>query len=133
MADDSLGQLQPRRNILDFAVFVSFFPQLVAGPIERAARFLPQLEQVRRWSWAALFPALELIVGGYLKKGLWAGFAAKYPCANDLVTNINFTGPMIDEAAALVDVDGLDYDAAAAAWIAKNKTVVDGWMPACTM
>ncbi|QDV04678.1 Peptidoglycan O-acetyltransferase [Planctomycetes bacterium Poly30] len=62
------GQLQPRRNLFDFAVFVSFFPQLVAGPIERASRFLPQLEQVRRWSWAALFPALELIVGGYLKK-----------------------------------------------------------------
>lgn len=62
------GQLLPRRNFLDFAVFVSFFPQLVAGPIERATRFLPQLEAARRWSWAALFPALELIVGGYLKK-----------------------------------------------------------------
>ena len=70
-------------------------------------------------------------VGGYLKKGLWSGFADKYPCANDLVSNINFTGPMIDAAAAMVDVDGLDHDAAATKWIESNQEVVDGWTPAC--
>ena len=47
------------------------------------------------------------------------------------MTNIDFTGPMIDAAAALVDVDGLDHDAAAKAWIEKNKDVVKGWIPAC--
>jgi len=62
------GQLAARKSLLDFAVFVAFFPQLVAGPIERAARFLPQVEVARKWSWAAVFPALQLIVGGYLKK-----------------------------------------------------------------
>jgi len=62
------GHLRPRRSFLDFAVFVSFFPQLVAGPIERASRFLPQVESARRWEWGAVFPALQLIVGGYLKK-----------------------------------------------------------------
>ena len=70
-------------------------------------------------------------VGGYLKKGLWAGFADKYTCANDLMTNINFTGPMIDAAAALVDVDGLEHDAAAAEWIKRNQSVADGWVPSC--
>jgi len=70
-------------------------------------------------------------VGGYLKKGLWSGFAAKYPCANSLMSNINFTGPMIDAAAALVDVEGLDHDAAAKSWIAKNQSVVDKWIPSC--
>lgn len=70
-------------------------------------------------------------VGGYLKKGLWSGFAAKYPCADELMKNIDFTGPMIDEAAALVDVEGLDHDAAAAKWIEQNKSVVDGWIPSC--
>jgi len=70
-------------------------------------------------------------VGGYLKKGLWAGFADKYPCANDLMSNIDFTGPMIDAAAAMVDVDGLDHDAAASKWIEDNKSVVDGWIPEC--
>ena len=62
------GDIKARRSFLDFAVFVSFFPQLVAGPIERAKRFLPQVEAQRHWSWAAVFPALQLIVGGYLKK-----------------------------------------------------------------
>lgn len=70
-------------------------------------------------------------VGGYLKKGLWAGFAEKYPCANELMGNIDFTGPMIDTAAAMVDVDGLDHDAAATAWIENNAEVVKGWIPAC--
>ena len=36
-------RLQPVSNILDFGFFVSFFPQLVAGPIVRAAHFLPQV------------------------------------------------------------------------------------------
>ncbi len=70
-------------------------------------------------------------VGGYLKKGLWGGFADKFPCANELMTNIDFTGPMIDSAAAMVDVDGMDHDAAAKAFIEKNADVVNGWMPAC--
>ena len=70
-------------------------------------------------------------VGGYLKKGLWSGFAAKYPCADALMSNIDFTGEMIDAAAALVDVDGLDHDAAAGKWIEQNRAVVDSWTPAC--
>ncbi len=41
------GQLKPRRSLLDLAIFVAFFPQLVAGPIVRAADFLPQLERDR--------------------------------------------------------------------------------------
>lgn len=70
-------------------------------------------------------------VDGYLKKGLWSGFADKYPCANELMTNIDFTGPMIDAAAAMVDVEGMDHDAAATAWIEKNAEAVKGWIPAC--
>ena len=42
------GQMKPTRSFLNFAAFVSFFPQLVAGPIERASRLLPQIEQPRR-------------------------------------------------------------------------------------
>ena len=48
------GQLRPTRNFLDFATFVAFFPQLVAGPIERAAHLLPQIVNSRT------VPALEL-------------------------------------------------------------------------
>ena len=42
--DNYRRQIKPARNLRDFAVFVSFFPHLVAGPILRAAQFLPQLE-----------------------------------------------------------------------------------------
>jgi glycine betaine/proline transport system substrate-binding protein len=70
-------------------------------------------------------------VGGYLKKGVWSGFEKKWTCGFELVQNINFTGPMVDQAAAMVDVDGLTHDAAAAAWIDKHPAEVAKWMPAC--
>lgn len=62
------GELQPRRSLLDVAVFVAFFPQLVAGPIERAQRFLPQVEREHRFSARDAEYALGLIVWGYFKK-----------------------------------------------------------------
>lgn len=49
-------QLTPSQSFLDFALYVSFFPQLIAGPIERAADFLPQVYGKRRIS-ASLFKA----------------------------------------------------------------------------
>jgi len=62
------GQMRARRNPIDFAVFVSCFPQLVAGPIERARRFLPQIETPRRWQWERLFAAVPLLILGFFKK-----------------------------------------------------------------
>ena len=62
------GELQPRKNFLDFALFVSFFAQLVAGPIERAKRFLPQVENSRRWDWQLFSSAWPLLIRGFLKK-----------------------------------------------------------------
>jgi alginate O-acetyltransferase complex protein AlgI len=62
------GTMKARRDFLDFATFVCFFPQLVAGPIERASHLLPQVEQPRRWSWDASRDAAGLILWGYFKK-----------------------------------------------------------------
>lgn len=62
------GRLEARRNFLDFATFVCFFPQLVAGPIERAAHLLPQVEQPRTFSWPLAREAMFLILWGYFKK-----------------------------------------------------------------
>jgi D-alanyl-lipoteichoic acid acyltransferase DltB (MBOAT superfamily) len=62
------GTLRARRNFVDFALFVCFFPQLVAGPIERAGHLLPQVERPRAWSWPGAHDALFLIVWGYFKK-----------------------------------------------------------------
>jgi glycine betaine/proline transport system substrate-binding protein len=69
--------------------------------------------------------------GGYLKKGAWSGFEKKWTCGYQLIKNIDFTGPMIDQAAALVDVDGMNHDEAAAAWIEKHQEQVAAWMPDC--
>lgn len=62
------GDIQARRNFVDFALFVSFFPQLVAGPIERAKRLLTQIEIDRKWSWELFDSAWPLIVRGLFKK-----------------------------------------------------------------
>lgn len=62
-------ELEPTRSVLDLALFVAFFPQLVAGPIVRASAFLPQLERAR--SFATDVPvrmALGLFLAGFVKK-----------------------------------------------------------------
>jgi len=62
------GELAPRRNLVDFALFVAFFPQLVSGPIERGGRMLPQIEAPRRFRALLLASAWPLFVRGFLKK-----------------------------------------------------------------
>jgi len=62
------GRLEARRNFVDFATFVALFPQLVAGPIERATHLLPQVEAGRTHSWTAIRDGLLLAVWGYFKK-----------------------------------------------------------------
>ena len=61
-------KLAPARNLRDFALFVAFFPQLVAGPIVRAADFLPQLELRPRFDRARLHEGLWRMSTGLLKK-----------------------------------------------------------------
>jgi alginate O-acetyltransferase complex protein AlgI len=60
--------LQPTRDLLDFALFVAFFPQLVAGPIVRASHFLPQLATPVRWDRARAAAGLQRMVIGLAKK-----------------------------------------------------------------
>ncbi len=62
------GRLEPCRNLIDFAAFTSFFPQLVAGPIERATHLLPQICAPRQLSWAQVDQGLALVVQGLVKK-----------------------------------------------------------------
>lgn len=61
-------RVEPRRNFIDVAVFVSFFPQLVAGPIERAARLMPQFERKRRINSDDINSGLQLLLWGFFKK-----------------------------------------------------------------
>ena len=62
------GELRARRNLLDVAVFISFFPHLVAGPIQRASYLLPQVEGQRRFSVEKAEAGFYLIVWGFFKK-----------------------------------------------------------------
>jgi len=68
MIDVSRGTLKPTHTLIDFALYVSFFPQLVAGPIERPQKLLPQIEAQRTWKPEYFYNAWPLIVMGLFKK-----------------------------------------------------------------
>ncbi len=70
-------RLEPTRDFANFALFVAFFPQLVAGPIERARALLPQLEKPRTYSAHQLQEGLHLVVWGMFKKVFVADQVAK--------------------------------------------------------
>jgi alginate O-acetyltransferase complex protein AlgI len=80
------GKLKPARTFGDFALFVSFFPQLVAGPIVRAAEFLPQLDLLPRIDRKRLHEALWRIGCGLTRKIVFADLIGLYlvdPVFND--------------------------------------------------
>lgn len=62
------GHLKPARSFLNFATFVAYFPQLVAGPIERASNLLPQIENPRTITRAGIESGAWLIFWGLFKK-----------------------------------------------------------------
>ena len=68
MIDVSRGALQPNHSLIDFALYVSFFPQIVAGPIDRPQKLMPQIEATRTWKAENLYSAWQLILMGLFKK-----------------------------------------------------------------
>ncbi len=62
------GEMRARRSAVDFALFVAFFPHLLAGPIMRAQNLLVQVESPRRFSFAAARDAVVLAAWGFFKK-----------------------------------------------------------------
>ena len=62
------GKLKPTKDFISFASFVSFFPQLVAGPIERASNLLPQILNNRVFKYEQGVQGLRLILYGMFKK-----------------------------------------------------------------
>ncbi|WP_076452963.1 MBOAT family O-acyltransferase [Zobellia uliginosa] len=79
------GNLKPTKDFVSFASFVSFFPQLVAGPIERATNLLPQILKKRVFDYRTAEQGLRLILWGMFKKVVIADSLAP------IVDNI-FTG-----------------------------------------
>ncbi|GAA4282105.1 MBOAT family O-acyltransferase [Gaetbulibacter aestuarii] len=78
-------RLEPTRNFLSFATFVSFFPQLVAGPIERASNLLPQIINKRIFKDKQIIEGMKLMLWGLFKKIAIADALA--PMVDDIFTN----------------------------------------------
>lgn len=76
------NKIEPERNIVDYSLFVSYFPLLVAGPIERATHLLPQLKQKRYFSNEKATEGLYQIIWGLFKKIVIADSCALY--ANEI-------------------------------------------------
>ena len=71
-------KLEPTKNFIVFGSFVSFFPQLVAGPIERATNLLPQFFQLRKFNYLQAVDGMRQILWGLFKKVVIADNAALF-------------------------------------------------------
>ncbi len=78
-------KLKPTKNFLSFAAFVSFFPQLVAGPIERASNLLSQILNKRTFSYEQSVSGLKLVLWGLFKKIVIADSLG--PIVDDIFSN----------------------------------------------
>jgi alginate O-acetyltransferase complex protein AlgI len=75
------NKIKPVRNFTEYAVFVSFFPLLVAGPIERATHLLPQIQKERTFDYAQAIAGLRQILWGLFKKIVIADSCAEFSSA----------------------------------------------------
>ena len=71
-------RIRAEKNFIDYAVFVSFFPLLVAGPIERATHLLPQIKKKRIFDYGRTIDGLRQILWGLFKKIVIADQCAEY-------------------------------------------------------
>lgn len=79
------NRIEPERNFVNYSVFVSFFPLLVAGPIERATHLLPQIIKKRVFDYTKAVSGLRQILWGLFKKVVIADNCATY--ANTIFNN----------------------------------------------
>lgn len=80
-------KLEPTKNFIAFAAFVSFFPQLVAGPIERAKHLLPQFYNKRIFKYENISSGLKLMLWGFFMKIVVADRLSIY--VDDVYSNID--------------------------------------------
>jgi D-alanyl-lipoteichoic acid acyltransferase DltB (MBOAT superfamily) len=78
-------KMEPTKGFVGFMAYVSFFPQLVAGPIERATNLLPQFSKERSFNYAKAVDGLRQVLWGLFKKIVIADNCAKY--ANMIFNN----------------------------------------------
>jgi len=86
------GKICPEKNIISYALFVSYFPLLVAGPIERATHLLPQIKKQRQFNYSLAIQGVKQIIWGLFKKVVIADNCAFF--VNQLFENSQgYSGP----------------------------------------
>jgi D-alanyl-lipoteichoic acid acyltransferase DltB (MBOAT superfamily) len=88
-------KIEPTTNVLAFSAFVSFFPQLVAGPIERASNLLPQFIKKKQFDYTSTVDGMRQILWGLFKKMIIADNCAE-------IANTVFNSPADHSASTLV-------------------------------
>ena len=78
LIDVAKGRIEPEKSYNTYSLYVSFFPQLVAGPIERATQLLPQLKKIHRLNYNNFSNGFRLILWGFFKKLVVADRFALY-------------------------------------------------------
>ncbi|HVO48287.1 MAG TPA: MBOAT family O-acyltransferase, partial [Steroidobacteraceae bacterium] len=68
LIDIHLERVAPQTNLTRFALLTAFYPKFVAGPIERAGRFLPQVEAPKRFDYARIVDGIRIVGSGLFKK-----------------------------------------------------------------
>ena len=71
-------KLEPTKDVVEFFAYVSFFPQLVAGPIERATNLLPQFQKQRQFDYPLAVDGIRQMLWGFFKKVVVADSCANY-------------------------------------------------------
>jgi D-alanyl-lipoteichoic acid acyltransferase DltB (MBOAT superfamily) len=87
IVDVYFRKLEPAESLLDYALFISFFPHLIAGPIQRPSHLLPQVQNPRRFDDQQFFQGVMLILSGLFRKCVIADNCA-------LLANAAFNGRM---------------------------------------
>lgn len=72
------GRIKAERSVVNYLLFISFFPQLVAGPIERAENLLNRVRTARQWDSGQFMRGIDLLLLGYVKKVVIADNIAIY-------------------------------------------------------
>ncbi|WP_159090804.1 MBOAT family O-acyltransferase [Aquimarina aquimarini] len=71
-------EIEPNTDLLEFSVFVAFFPKILSGPIERAASFIPQIQKKRKFSYKVCVDGLRQILWGLFAKVVIAENCAEF-------------------------------------------------------
>lgn len=93
-------KMEPTHKLINFLAFVSFFPQLVAGPIERAKKLLPQFDEIKSFDYQAARSGLLFILFGLFKKIM---------IADRLAVFINQTYGNIEDAKGIAMLTGVFF------------------------